>query len=291
MNDIAVHPSTRSAIERYLSSPGQVLAIIGGEDSGKLGVATQIAGGLLSIDKAKVLNHPSVLHISRDDDKQEISIDSIRGLVSRLRVKAPGEGKIKRVALIENAHQLSREAQNALLKTLEQPNSDTVFLLTLKSAGGVLPTVISRAGKLVVHPIPLDQALSHYSSLPEAEVSSAWNISEGSASLMHKLLTDQETTELKASIEDAKSFISQDEYHRLIKIDELSKDRNQANLFLEALSKVLRAVHHSQIRKENRKAADKLLHSRKSVIHAQRAIAANASTKLVLLNLVTALEV
>ncbi len=55
---------------------------------------------------------------------------------------APGP----RVVLVENAHNLTPAAANALLKTLEEPGDDIYFILTATGTGGVLPTLLSRCG-------------------------------------------------------------------------------------------------------------------------------------------------
>ncbi|MDB5161296.1 MAG: dnaX [Candidatus Saccharibacteria bacterium] len=292
MRELAHHPQTINAVQKYLAAPGQVLAIVGQPESGKLGLAYHIAAALLEEDEARILESSNLLRVTKEDSRQEISIDGVRKLISSLRMKALGDKVIKRIALIEDAHLLSREAQNALLKILEQPNPDTVFILTLKSAGSVLPTVMSRANKLIVHPVTLEEALKHYgSSHPEAAIKSAWSISEGAAGLLDKLLFDSEGSTIKDSINRAKEFAGQDKYNRLLGVDSLSKSREEAVDFLESLAKVIRAAHHSQVKRNDATAASRLLIARKQVMAAQKAVAANASVKLTLLNLVVSLKI
>ncbi len=74
--------------------------------------------------------------------KQSIGIEDVKGMQGRLHLK-PVQGE-KKAVLIPDAHLLTTEAQNALLKVLEEPPAHTVFLLTASSKESLLPTVLSR---------------------------------------------------------------------------------------------------------------------------------------------------
>ncbi|HET9850709.1 MAG TPA: hypothetical protein VFP35_03755 [Candidatus Saccharimonadales bacterium] len=283
---VAVNPKTVQALEEYLNAPSQVLAIIGPPASGKLELAQRASAKLLDLDNQKLANYPYFFKITTQDGQRDISIDSVRLIIKELKSKVPGESPIRRIVLIESAYRLSQEAQNALLKTLEQPNPETVFVLTLNSPAGILPTVLSRAQKLTVYPISLMQAKKHYSSFSPAEVEQAWLISEGLAGELHSLLTGPDTS-IKDSLALAKTFLSQDSYHRLLSLDSLSKTRQSANEFLTALAKLLKTLHHANIKKDNRKLSARILTSRKLTAQTTEAINASAGTKLALLNLIT----
>ena len=64
----------------------------------------------------------------------------------------------QRVVIIERAEKMNPPAQNALLKTLEEPLADTIFLLLTDSPELLLPTIISRCRALKLHPWP-DQTI------------------------------------------------------------------------------------------------------------------------------------
>jgi len=85
------------------------------------------------------------------DPAREISINQIRELKKELS-KAPYEARY-RVVLILNAENLSLEAQNAFLKTLEEPPPRTTFLLISSQPEKVLPTIISRARRVKFTPL------------------------------------------------------------------------------------------------------------------------------------------
>ncbi len=60
----------------------------------------------------------------------------------------------RRVVIIERAEKMNAPAQNALLKTLEEPLAGTVFLLLTESPELLLPTIVSRCRALKLHPWP-----------------------------------------------------------------------------------------------------------------------------------------
>ncbi len=94
--------------------------------------------------KAKAGSHPDCITVEESDKKRKsISVDLIRWLREDAVVQ-PNEAA-KKVYLIPRADTMTREAQNALLKLLEEPPSYAVFLLLCGSAAAMLPTIRSRA--------------------------------------------------------------------------------------------------------------------------------------------------
>ncbi|MGN6731308.1 MAG: ATP-binding protein, partial [Candidatus Binatia bacterium] len=87
-------------------------------------------------------NHPDVRVIQPLLDKKEISIQQIREIERQLSFRSfSGRHKI---AVIDPATLMNLSAQNALLKTLEEPPADSVIVLIAPNSGGLLPTVRSR---------------------------------------------------------------------------------------------------------------------------------------------------
>jgi len=90
-------------------------------------------------------NHPDFLAIE-PDDKGKIRIDVIRAMASRLSLKAMEADH--KVVLIQGADTMNSAAQNALLKTLEEPPGPSCFILTVKRFRSLLPTVRSRSQRI-----------------------------------------------------------------------------------------------------------------------------------------------
>src|SRR5258706_4593472 len=94
--------------------------------------------------------HPDVLIVS-PGDSGAIKIDQVRDIVDRAQYR-PFEGR-RRVVIIDEADALVAQAQNALLKTLEEPTPSSVFILVTARPDMLLPTVLSRCPQLRFRPL------------------------------------------------------------------------------------------------------------------------------------------
>ena len=113
---------------------------------------------------------------------RNISVDQVRGL-GRLLQSAPSLST-RRIVVIDAADDLERGAANALLKTLEEPPADMIFLLVSHAPGRLLPTIRSRCRTLRFD--PLDDATmrlllrANDESLSPAEVDALVRAGQGS---------------------------------------------------------------------------------------------------------------
>lgn len=97
-------------------------------------------------------NHPDVRLIEPLPDKKEIAIQQIRELERELGYRS-FTGK-RKIAVIDPANLMNTSAQNALLKTLEEPPEESLIILIASHAGSLLPTVRSRCLRLAFAPVP-----------------------------------------------------------------------------------------------------------------------------------------
>jgi DNA polymerase-3 subunit gamma/tau len=95
------------------------------------------------------------------------SIDEIRDLIERAAYK-PGIGRFK-VFMIDEAHQLTKDAFNALLKTLEEPPDYLKFVLATTDPDKMLPTVLSRCLQFNLRPMPPEVVREHLAQVLQAE--------------------------------------------------------------------------------------------------------------------------
>jgi hypothetical protein len=91
-------------------------------------------------------DHPDLLWVERGPDDTRVRIGQVRALQERLRLRAAEGGR--RAAVIADAEWLNQEAQNALLRLLEEPPPDTTLVLVAATASGLLATVRSRCQRL-----------------------------------------------------------------------------------------------------------------------------------------------
>lgn len=101
---------------------------------------------------------------------RNISVDQVRGL-GRLLQSAPSLST-RRIVVIDSADDLERGAANALLKTLEEPPADMLFLLVSHAPGRLLPTIRSRCRTLRFDPLD-DAAMRSVLRAEERELSPA----------------------------------------------------------------------------------------------------------------------
>jgi DNA polymerase-3 subunit delta' len=85
---------------------------------------------------------------------REIRVEQIRALQERLSLR-PLEGT-RRVALILDAQEMNEKAQNAFLKTLEEPPSGTTLILVASAPERLLVTLRSRCSRVQFGPLPFD---------------------------------------------------------------------------------------------------------------------------------------
>lgn len=97
--------------------------------------------------------HPDVLLVQAE--KNQIKIDQVRELHHYLGF-APLSGRFK-VVVINDAHLLNAAAANALLKTLEEPPAQTIFILVTHRQQLLLPTILSRCITLTFKPLNHDE--------------------------------------------------------------------------------------------------------------------------------------
>jgi len=83
-------------------------------------------------------------------EKKEIQIGQIRELVQKLSFK-PYDSDYK-VAIVDKAHLMTREAQNCFLKFLEEPTEKTILILITEYPATLLPTIISRVQRVRFYP-------------------------------------------------------------------------------------------------------------------------------------------
>ncbi len=103
--------------------------------------------------------HPDIFRIEPEEGSKNIKIEQIRAL-SEFVIRSSHSGGAK-VVLIQDAHLLNRNAANALLKTLEEPNNNTYLFLISDLPGKLMATIRSRCQKL------------HFAA-PENEQASNW---------------------------------------------------------------------------------------------------------------------
>ena len=98
-------------------------------------------------------NHPDVLYSQSDPNTGALKIEEIRQMTGRIALK-PFEGRY-RIAIFPNFDHAQPRAQDALLKTLEEPPPHAILILLATSAENILPTITSRSQMIHLRPVPV----------------------------------------------------------------------------------------------------------------------------------------
>ena len=165
------HRAALEFVERSIASqrPPHALLLVGAEGVGKTTLALDLAAGLLCLHpdlaarpcrectacrKVDHGNHPDLHRLAPEGVGQQIRVGQVQGLTGDLAL-LPLEGRY-RIAIIEHAQRLNLDAQNAILKTLEEPPPAVVLILAADDSSTLLPTVVSRCARLRLGPVAIE---------------------------------------------------------------------------------------------------------------------------------------
>lgn len=156
--NVKVHAAVAPQLEALVAHPGGTMLLHGAPQVGKRTIARDLARRLncegcsdqscRGCRMALGGNHPNILLVE-PDEKGKIGVEAIHELQHNL-VYEQYEVAGQRVVLVLGADTVTLPAQNALLKTLEEPPTGTTIILTAASASVLLPTVLSRCTQIFV---------------------------------------------------------------------------------------------------------------------------------------------
>lgn len=160
---------TIKGLARQIASdePAHSWLLVGPRGAGKRGAAIAMAaavncreepgigcGRCSSCQRVLRKSHPDVHHVVPEGPL--IAVDQIRETVIPEAARSPFEGSMK-VFIIEEAERMNDAAQNSLLKTLEEPQPDTMFVLVSDREEELLETIRSRCRMVRLEPISMDR--------------------------------------------------------------------------------------------------------------------------------------
>ena len=126
-------------------------------------------------------HNPNVIYLNRP------TIQQVRELNSSVSKTAFASGI--RVVVIDNIHAISHQATNALLKTIEEPRTQTIFFLIAPHKQNTLPTIQSRCVHLYFGFVPLQEIQKHLDTSSISELQVIW---EGRPAIAQELLHNQD---------------------------------------------------------------------------------------------------
>ncbi len=131
---------------------------------GKTSIARILAHEINELPYTDDSQHMDIIEIDAASNRR---IDEIRELRDKIYV-APTSVKYK-VYIIDEVHMLTKEAFNALLKTLEEPPEHAVFILATTDAHKLPDTIVSRTQRFTFKPVDTDKVVAHLADIAEKE--------------------------------------------------------------------------------------------------------------------------
>lgn len=202
----------RSAIALDMVSHAYILN--GPEYSGKMMLAEAFAMALQcecegerpclecrSCRQAMDHNQPDIIYVSHEKPNT-IGVDDIRTQINNDIVIKPYSSRYK-VYIVDEAEKMNQQAQNALLKTIEEPPAYAVILLLTTNADSFLQTILSRCItlnlKAVKEDVIRDYLMKHY-QIPDYQADVCAAFSQGNVGKAVQLASSEDFGELKASV-------------------------------------------------------------------------------------------
>ena len=157
---------------------------------------TDACGICPSCKKARSRNHPDIIYVTHEKPAV-ISVQEIREQVVGTAGILPYEGG-RKVYIIPDAEKMNVQAQNALLKTIEEPPAYVVVILLSVTQEALLPTILSRCVKLTLLPVP-DRLIRRYLeeelTLPDYEAGKLAAFAQGNVGRAKEAALDPEAEE------------------------------------------------------------------------------------------------
>ncbi len=137
--------------------------------TGPRGVGKTSIARILAYEVNKLPYDESAIHLDiiEIDAASNRRIDEIRDLKERVNV-SPTSARYK-VYIIDEVHMLTKEAFNALLKTLEEPPEHAIFILATTESHKVPETIISRTQRFTFKPVDRTKVIAHLKSIAKQE--------------------------------------------------------------------------------------------------------------------------
>ncbi len=159
------HVTTVLANALKSGSLSHAYLLTGPRGVGKTSVARILAHAANGLDySGDEINQLDIIEIDAASNRR---IDEIRELRERVNI-APTSARFK-VYIIDEVHMLTKEAFNALLKTLEEPPEHVIFILATTEAHKLPETIISRTQRLNFKPVTVEETVKHLKKIAKQE--------------------------------------------------------------------------------------------------------------------------
>lgn len=185
--------------------------------------------------------HPDVALFSPDDPGKPYAVSALREMILSCYV-LPNDGD-KKVYILRDIHQMSEQAQNTLLKIIEEPPPHVMFLLTCQNRAQVLPTILSRVVPIMITTCTVQEcAQALQSRLPQLgpqECFQAARLADGNIGRALQILQDETLSKVYHTAQKAAQLICfGDEFELLCLLRPVTKKKEDFLALLTSLEEL-----------------------------------------------------
>ena len=195
---------------------------------------TDACGVCTSCKQAESHNHPDIKYITHD--KTSISVNDIREQLNNDISIKPYSSEYK-IYIIPDANKMTEQAQNALLKTIEEPPVYAIIILLTENCDSLLPTIRSRCVTLTMNPIEKDKICTYLENkfqLEPEQAQIAANYCQGNIGKAIRFASSSDFIEMKV-LKLLKNLDSMDIASIIDTIKEFSTHKNDINDYLDLM--------------------------------------------------------
>jgi DNA polymerase III delta prime subunit len=219
--------NTKKKLSQLSKDTPQLIVFVGKPGSGKLQIMKDLSSSITSPANITV--------IEPVDGKKTIGIEQIRDIkkISFLTKKEP------QVIMVPNAEKITNEAQNSMLKLLEDTPANLHIFLGTTSLGKLLITIRSRAYLWRVMNPTIEEVINEYKNLDINKIEQAVKLTSQRSRYLEEYLVEGKTP---LNIDTAKEILSEDKFERLQRVNGLSKDLQQSVDIIESILLISKAA-------------------------------------------------
>lgn len=197
---------------------------------------TDACGVCTLCKQAESHNHPDIKYITHD--KTSISVNDIREQLNNDISIKPYSSEYK-IYIIPDANKMTEQAQNALLKTIEEPPVYAIIILLTENCDSLLPTIRSRCVTLTMNPVEKDKICTYLENkfqLEPEQAQIAANYCQGNIGKAIRFASSSDFIEMKNQVlKLLKNLDSMDIASIIDTIKEFSTHKNDINDYLDLM--------------------------------------------------------
>ncbi len=194
--------------------------------------------------------HPDIINVYPHE--KEIQLKQIEELIGKMSMK--GIRSSFKGAVIDRAHLMNTQAQNSVLKTLEEPSKNTIIILITEYPSMLLPTITSRTLQMKFLPVPEEEIMS----FTKDRLSASFALGKPGKALDYLNFPETKEKE-KSSREELDRLIKEGLSYRFTKAKSISKEDNMEEVLKCWLSCIRERMREKIKKKEKTDALREVL--------------------------------